>query len=111
MIREHRTLSVKDQALTEAELAMLSELSMDPRYQVLLDVMERACIEQETALINCPVEQPERILGEHAVSQAAWKFFTYIQRQVQNAHIHRTGIQAEPEPLSETERILGPFEA
>jgi hypothetical protein len=107
-IREQRTISVTQLDLSPVAKAALSELSQGPYYPHLLDLMERACIEMDTALINTPAADPEAVLGAHAISAAAWKFFTYIQRAVQNAHNQHTAIEPEPpEPPSEEDRIQG----
>lgn len=88
-LRTTRTLKVTDTKLTEEQLEMLAQLCMDARYQVLLDVMERGCIELETAHFNTSLGNPEEILGGHAVAKAAWLFFQYIQKQVIFAHRSR----------------------
>lgn len=110
IIRKERKLSVKDQKLSDEEKNNLALLFTDPRYESLLDVMERACIEQETALINAPGEEPERILAEHALAKAFWKVFVYVQNQVKNAFDQRAG-QGEEKDIDpverENRRILG----
>lgn len=81
---------------------MLAQLSIDPRYEALLDLMESACIELDTALINVPTGHPEEILGAHAVSKAAWLFFTYVQKMVLNSAYTRTrDDEATPPPTLE----------
>jgi len=110
-IRTERTLSVKDQQLNPEQIALLAMLRNNPQYEALLDVCERACIEQETALINCRVSEPESVLAEHALSKAMWKVFTYIQIQVENAFKQYTGENVAreevPEDEAERRRILG----
>jgi hypothetical protein len=83
--------------LTAEEKENLAQLYSDPRYESLLNVMERACIEIDTAHLNTSVGNPEEILGGHAVAKAAWKFYLYVQKQVVSAYNTRTG---EPEQTS-----------
>ena len=92
--RTQRTLSVRDQTFSPEKLQRIARLALDTGYEDLLDIMEMACIQQETALINTPVEQADRVLGEHCLAQASWQFFTYVQKQVQNAYNQRTANNA-----------------
>lgn len=85
-LRTTRTLKVTELKISPEERAGLAQLFNDPRYENLLNVMERACIELETAHFNTSVGNPEEILGGHAVAKAAWLFFTYVQKQVCNAY-------------------------
>jgi len=81
---------------------MLAQLALDPRYEALLDLMESACINLDTALINVPTGHPEEILGAHAVSKAAWLFFTWVQKAVLNAsYTSIRGDEATPPPSLE----------
>jgi hypothetical protein len=108
--RTQRTLSVRDRAFSPEKLQRIARLALDPGYEDLLDIMEMACIEQETALINTPVEQMDRVLGEHCLAKAAWQFFTYIQKQVQNAYTQRTATDAyDAEEPSEEEHLQSVF--
>src|SRR5215472_14313027 len=97
-LRKTRTLKVTEIKVSDEEMAELADLYKDSRYQTFLNVMERACIEVETAHFTCPLGDPEGILGGFAVAKACWLFFTYVQRQVQNAYLSRT---AEPEEQPE----------
>lgn len=81
-IRTTRTLKVTEVIVTPEEREQLAQLYPDPRYKALLDVMERACIEIETAHLNTPMGNPEEILGGHCMSKGVWLFFQYIQKQV-----------------------------
>ena len=94
ILRRTRTLKVTEIQVSPEQVELLAQLALDPRYESLLDVCERACIQIDTALVNTPVGEPEAILGAHAVSKAAWLFFVYVQKQVQNAYHTRAG---EPE--------------
>jgi hypothetical protein len=89
-LRTVRTLKVTEVQVSAEEQELLSQLYPDPRYEALLNVMERACIALETAHFNTSVGKPEEILGGHALAKMSWLFFTYIQKQVQNAYHTRT---------------------
>lgn len=91
LVRTARTLKVTEQRLSPEEQGQLAELALDPRYQALVNVMERACIEIDTGHLNTPPGNPEEVLGGHCVAKAAWSFFVYVQRQVQNAYNARAG--------------------
>ena len=100
-IRRTRRLKVTQLDIPPEELSLLAQLPGDPRYDALLNVMERACISMDTAHLATPVSDPEGVLGGHCVSKAAWQFFIYMQRQVQSAYTMRTeseGQSKEPEP-------------
>jgi hypothetical protein len=98
-LRTTRTLKVTEEKISDEERAMLAQLFMDPRYIALVNVMERSCIALDGCFINAPVGNPEEILGAHAVSRAAWLFFTYVQRQVLNCYNMQPGEEEEvPEP-------------
>lgn len=93
--RTTRTLKVTEIAVSDEERELLAQLFKDSRYQALLDVMERACIEVETAHFRVSMGDPEAILGGFAVAKASWSFFTYVQRQVQNAYLSRAAAEDE----------------
>jgi hypothetical protein len=90
-IRTTRTLKVTEVVVSPEAQGMIAQLYQDERYQALLDVMERACIELETAHFNTSAGDPEAVLGGHCMAKAAWLFFTYVQKQVFNAYSTRTG--------------------
>src|SRR5215469_4447306 len=104
-LRTTRTLKVTEVALSSEERENLAQLYNDPRYEALLDVMERACIELDTAHLNTSVGEPEAILGGHAVAKAAWRFFLYVQKQVVSAYNTRT-ISAPDTPGPSLEEML-----
>lgn len=105
-LRTARTLKVTDVKISDEERVDLAELFKDKRYQSLLNVMERACIELETAHLNTSLGQPEEILGGHAVTKAAWLFFTYVQKQVLNSYNSRTADTEEPLHAQTLEEML-----
>lgn len=97
-IRKTRTLRVIEIEPTPEEREGLAQLYADPRYEFLLNVMERGCIALETAHLNTSAGDVEEILGGHAVAKSAWLFFTWTQKAVLNAYNTREG---EPEPVEE----------
>lgn len=88
-LRTTRKLKVTEVKISDEDSQALATLYQDQRYEALLNVMERACIELETAHINTAMGDPETILGGHLVCKAAWLFFAYIQKQVLGAHLMR----------------------
>lgn len=99
-LREGRTLKVTEVRLTPEEIDQLAALYKDARYESLLNVMERACIELDTLLVNTPVGEREHIIGAHAVSKASWLFFTYVQKQVLNAYSSQSREEGQSTPPS-----------
>jgi hypothetical protein len=93
--RKTRTLKVTELTLTAEDRRNLAELHQDPRYASLLNVMERVCIELETAHFNTPVGDVETILGGHVMTKSAWLFFQFVQKMVLNCYNSR---EQEPEP-------------
>ncbi len=106
-LRTTRTLKVTEVRLTDEQMAQLADLSMDTRYETLLDVMERACIELETAHLNTDVGSPEAVLGGHCMAKAVWLFFAYVQKQVLNARHTRTGGEEHNESPSLDDVLQG----
>lgn len=106
-LRTTRTLKVTELAIAPDKKEMLAQLYDDPRYLALLDVMEMACISLETAHFNTSVGLPEEILGGHALAKSAWLFFTYVQKQVDNAYHTRTRDEQEVAPPSLEDMIQG----
>lgn len=94
-VRKTRTLKVTEVKITEEEIIALADLFKDSRYEALLNVMERACIEMESAHFGTPMGDPEAILGGFAVTKACWWFFTYVQRQCHNAYQSRAAAPDE----------------
>lgn len=106
-LRTMRTLKVTEVSLSPEESEKLAQLYTDPRYEALLNVMERACIELDTAHLNTPIGEPEAILGGHAVSKAAWRFFIYVQKQIVSAYNTRTDTEEPESPPSFEEMLQG----
>jgi hypothetical protein len=106
-LRTTRTLKVTEIKVTPEESAQLAQLSADPRYLALLNVMERACIEFDTAHLNTAVSEPEAVLGGHCLSKGVWLFFQYVQRQVLNASLTQPEDELEQPPARLEDVIQG----
>jgi hypothetical protein len=106
-LRTFRTLKVTELQLSAQTREMLAQLYDDPRYEALLDVMEQACISLETAHFNTSVGEPDEILGGHALAKGAWLFFTYVQKQVNNAYHTRTQEGSESPPPTFEDLLQG----
>jgi hypothetical protein len=96
-LRSTRTLKVTEVRPNELEQVHLADLYQDARYESLLNLMERACIELETGHFNTPLNDPEGILGGHILCKSAWLFFTYIQKWVQNSYHSRAATEEVPQ--------------
>jgi hypothetical protein len=106
-IRKTRTLKVTEIKLTEEELTDIALLFTDPRYQSLLNVMERACISIDTAHLDTPTGEVETVLGGHCVAKAGWLFFQYVQKQVYSAYHTRTQMEEPAEKPSFADLVQG----
>lgn len=106
-IRTTRSLKVTETVPSPEEKEALAQLYDDPRYIALLNAMERSIISLETSHFNTDVGNPEAILGGHALTKAAWLFFTYTQKQVSNAYHTRSRDEQEVAPPSLEEMIQG----
>jgi hypothetical protein len=60
----------------------------------------------ESAHFGVSMGDPEAILGGFAVAKACWFFFTYVQRQVQNAFLSRAADTEEPSTAPSLEEML-----
>lgn len=106
-LRKTRTLKVTEVEIPSEERELLAQLFPDPRYEALLNLMERACISLETAHFNTGVNDPEGILGGHALTKGAWLFFLFVQGAVNNAYHTRTMDEPESQPASLNDLIQG----
>jgi hypothetical protein len=102
--RSERTHGLKSEP-DMGEKQALYNLLNSPAWPILLDVLERSCIEQETRLINCDVADTERIIAEHRMSKAFWQIFVQMQKTVVNAAREFAGLEPE-KPRTEIEQIL-----
>jgi hypothetical protein len=80
-IRDERTHGLRDH-LTPSQRARLLTLQRSDGWEVLLDLMEMCCIEQETKLINVEVKDESGIIAEHRMAKAFWQVFTSLQKKV-----------------------------
>jgi hypothetical protein len=101
--RTERTHGLKSEP-DQNEKQALFNLVNSPAWGVLLDILERACIHQETRLINCEVVDTERIIAEHRMAKAYWQIFIAMQKFVHQAAREFAGI-AEEVPPSESEQV------
>lgn len=97
--------------ISETERANLLSIAGLPGYQVLLDVMERVCIQSETEhfrLSRARGATTEMICASHDIVQAQRIFFERLQRLVEAEKIEGTPAKSQPaEPFSKTyERSL-----
>jgi hypothetical protein len=106
-LRKTRTLKVTEVAISDEERESLAQLYTDPRYEFLLNVMERACIELETAHFNTSVGDPEGILGGHALAKSSWLFFTWVQKTVLSSYRSREDQEEPPEPAKLEDLLQG----
>lgn len=114
MIRSERTHGLKER-LNAGERAHLLVVRNMPGYQVLLDIMEKACIEQETRLINVPVDNEALIVAEHRMAKAFWQVFTGVQNKVEeeiNIHLNleseKKAAQNEADNYDEDQELQRP---
>jgi hypothetical protein len=104
-LRTTRTLKVTDVRVSDQEREHLAQLYQDARYESLLNCMERACIEIETAHLNTSVNEPEAVLGGHILAKATWLFFQYVQKQVKSSHDMQL-VEEHPEEEPSLEDVL-----
>jgi hypothetical protein len=111
-VRQPNTAGLRSK-LSVSQQGELYRLSEHPGYQVLLDVMEMACVEQDTRLINTDAANPEAVLTEHRMSKAFWQIFVAIQKKVEYERGEFLGAQhkqQQPDEVSEEDadtNILG----
>ena len=111
-VRQPNTAGLRSK-LTVQQKGELYRMSESPGYQVLLDVMEMACVEQDTKLINTDAADPDAVLNEHRMSKAFWQIFVAIQKKVEYEREEFLGLQkraTDTEEASEEEvdsNILG----
>lgn len=93
-IRTERTHGLREH-LNASQRSSLLQVRHMPGYDVLLDLMEKACIEQETRLINVEVDQAETIVAEHRMAKAFWQVFTSLQKKVETEIAIQLGLDDE----------------
>lgn len=83
-VRDVRTINpFRPHVISPSDAVELQRMVNSRGWQVALDLMEAAVIEQDTALINAPVEDEAKVLGQHKVAKAAWMFFVDVQKKMQ----------------------------
>jgi hypothetical protein len=107
IVRKTRTLKPTELSIPPGELALLAQLWGDPRYDALLNIMERACISLDTAHLETPIADPATVLGGHCVCKGAWQFFVYVQKQVEAAYNMRAGAKDETREPTLEELLQG----
>jgi hypothetical protein len=93
-VRTERSHGLQDR-LNATERSHLMSIRHTEGYEVLLDIMERACIAQETNIINCAPEDREKIYSEFLLSKAFWQVFVSMQKMVEFEVMVHKGIEAE----------------
>jgi hypothetical protein len=113
-IRKARTHGLRER-LDPADRGHLLQIRFMPGYEVLLDLIEMACIEQETRLINVPVEDESTIVAEHKMAKAFWQVFQALQRKVNTEVNFQMQLEEESkvnrddlDNFDEAQRILRP---
>ena len=71
--------------LSAGDRALLFALMQSDSYRVLLDVLHRFVIGEETQLINTSVDDERAILGQWYHARAAWAMFARMQYEVTQA--------------------------
>jgi hypothetical protein len=97
--------------ISEAERGQLLSVIGQPGYQVILDIMERACIRAETdhfRLSRARGATAEMVLASHDIAQAQRIFFENVQRIIEAQRMAGAPPPAVPkEPFERTyERSL-----
>lgn len=115
-VRTERSLGLQAR-LNASQRTSLVQVRHMPGYEVLLDMMEKACIEQETKLINVDTGDEKQIVAEHRMSKAFWQVFVSMQKQVETEISIHLGIEAderaraqEDDELDPDQEILSPYE-
>lgn len=81
--------------LDAGQRASLLQVRNMPGYEVLLDLIEKLCIEQETKLINTETTAERDIIAEHRMAKAFWQIFAGLQKQVnREINLHMQELQS-----------------
>jgi hypothetical protein len=100
-VRDQRTINPFRPKPIEVGDAIELQRTVNSRgWDVALDLMEMCVIEADTSLVNCPVEDEKKILGQHKVAKAAWTFFVEFQKkikvEVEKALLHDVDANTPP---------------
>lgn len=84
--------------LAEVDRQYLVSLRSHPGYPVLLTLMEQACEEFATAVINADPANHDDVLAKQVMAKSAWTFFTKVQKRVEYEVSEAIAAQDPPEP-------------
>jgi hypothetical protein len=87
--------------LPAQEKVLLFQMTSHPAWQVLLKIMQVACINQDVVLVGTDNSESAKVLSEHAIAQAKWRFFEFVQREVEKAVAEAKGEEPVPEATDE----------
>ena len=106
-VRQANTAGLRAQ-LNSTQRQALFQLTESAGYQVFLDIMEMACVEQDTRLVNSDPAHPETVLAEHRMSKAFWQIFVAVQKKIEYERVEFLGIRkgAEQHQSAPTEEEL-----
>ena len=93
--------------LTPQQRNELMMMRMNLGWPTLLDVLEMACIEQETILINTDAADERAVLAQHRMAKAMWQMFEHMQTVVEGelrSHLETGANQPVAQGLTEEER-------
>lgn len=106
-IRTERTHGI-GQRLDASQRASLLQVRYTPGYEILLDLIEQICIEQETRLINQEARDEEGIVAEHRMAKAFWQVFVTLQTKVEVEIAIHLGLEADAKRQAEEEASYDP---
>ena len=113
-IRTERRVGVTD-GLRPIQRRNLMSLRHSEVWDDLLDLMEMACIEKETELINTDPAEKENVLTRHIVAKTMWITFAHMQERIDaEIAVYMASIASQPigpepdEEEEERENILDP---
>jgi hypothetical protein len=113
-VRSERRMGVTGE-LRPIQRRNLMSLRHSEVWDDLLDLMEMACIEKETELINTDSADEKQVLARHVVAKTMWVTFVYMQQRI-DAEIAVYMASIAPQPIGpepdedelERENILDP---
>lgn len=104
-VRQPDTCGIRSK-LNKQQQQALHVMSESQGYQVLLDVIEMACIENDAKLINSAPADPEAVLAKHRMSKAFWQIFMAIQKKIEYERNEYLGLQkAKEQPREQEEEV------
>jgi hypothetical protein len=93
--------------LTPQQRNELMMIRMNLGWPTLLDVLEMACIEQETTLINTDPADVKAVLENHKMAKAMWQMFEHMQNVVEaELRSHMESVANQPVDMSLTEEEI-----